>query len=258
MENEIKSIYTTLSNGKVILNNDFIISLKHFNSISSDKFISELKKKGIHWDGEDIKFSNLLNINLENNESLLNKSITDIKSKLINTISTSPSTQIGIDIQEINELPNVIDYWEDDFYISKFTPEEIAYCVSKENPKESFSGIFSCKEALIKSNINLKWEDINISHDDFGKPFFKNYPISISHSGNFSISIAMNNQLVDSKNSTKVEKSDIFTNSITSENFYDKFKTKKNNKFVFFLILILSVCYYFNYNTINGFFKLFF
>ena len=71
MENEIKKIYNTLSGGKIITSDNYIISSSHFNSISNDRFTSELKKRGIKWDGNDIIFSELIIKNVENTNSSL-------------------------------------------------------------------------------------------------------------------------------------------------------------------------------------------
>jgi phosphopantetheine--protein transferase-like protein len=186
MENEIKNIYNTLSGGKIILSDNSIISSSHFNSISADRFISELKKRGINWDGADIEFSDLIN-NIGNSKSSMD--FRENVEKYDNNLELSTS-QVGIDIQEISELPDPLDYWEDEFYISKFSKEEIAYCVIKDNPKQSFAGLYSCKEALIKCDYSLFWDDINITHSKSGKPQFKNYYISISHSGLYALSVA--------------------------------------------------------------------
>jgi phosphopantetheine--protein transferase-like protein len=191
MQNEIKKIYQTLSGGKVIENDNYIISSKQFSSISSDRFISELKKLGIIWDGSEIIFSDLVNGNLKGNTTNHSeKSIKrEVTSETTNNIKMNFPDNVGIDIQEINELPDVVDFWEDEFYKSKFTREEIAYCLTKDNPKQSFSGLYSCKEALVKADNNLDSANINIRFNENGKPFFENYSLSISHSGEYSIAV---------------------------------------------------------------------
>lgn len=189
---EIKNIYNTLSGGKSVLGDSFIISSKHFNSISRDRFITELKKLGIFWDGADITYLELINKNIESLSDF--KSQTSQLNPIINSsieIEYNNEVKLGIDIQEIAELPDCVDYWEDEFYNSKFTKQEIAYCLTKNNVKQSFSGVYSCKEALIKLDKNLSWDEINISYDFDGRPRFKNYAISISHSGSYSLGVAI-------------------------------------------------------------------
>jgi phosphopantetheine--protein transferase-like protein len=210
MENEIKKIYTTLSGGMTITNDNYIISAKQFNSISKDRFRSELKKRGLQWDENDISFVELLNSTVDKSINLASIKSTNLNVDKSNINTSLLSYNCGIDIQEISELPNTIDYWEDDFYKSKFSSDEIAYCVSKDYPKQSFSGLYSCKEAMIKCNNNLNWENINIQHDKNGKPFFENFNISISHSGLYSIAIAIQLEL-DLNQMNKPEKNEIKT-----------------------------------------------
>ena len=204
---EIKNIYNTLSGGKSVLGDDFIISSNQFNSISKDRFIIELKKKGIIWDGHDITYIDLIN-NKKIDTS--NSTILDLKpaKSLSDALDSANILDIGIDIQEIAELPDCIDYWEDEFYNTKFTKEEIAYCLSKTNVKQSFAGIYSCKEALIKIDRNLKWSELNISYDFDGKPRFNNYSISISHSGFYSVAVAIKSELVSQISNSKGVESD--------------------------------------------------
>jgi phosphopantetheine--protein transferase-like protein len=181
--NEIIEIYTKLSGGKKIDNDSYVIDRSHFSSLLYDRFIVELSKRKIKWDGSSIMYIDLINsnpLNIENtykSESSFN----------INTIENG----VGIDVQDINELPDCIDYWEDDFYKSKFTSIEIAYCVQKNNIKQSFAGIYSLKESLIKSDNSLEWNNIEINHDEFGKPYYCDFNVSISHSSNYVISIAL-------------------------------------------------------------------
>jgi phosphopantetheine--protein transferase-like protein len=196
MENEIKKIYNTLSGGKIISDDNYIISPDHFSSVLKDRFSAELSKRGIKWNGNDIAFSNLFNRSTENNDA-----VSPVKPSAVNNVNLSTAdagTAVGIDIQEINELPDAADYWEDEFYKLKFTPEEIAYCVSKDNPKQTFAGLYSCKEALIKCDNELQWDSINVSYDENGKPQFGNYSISISHSGLYSVAIAIKLQAANS------------------------------------------------------------
>ena len=243
MQNEIKHIYNTLSGGKTILNDNYIISSSHFNSISTDRFISELNKRDIKWDGSDIMFSDLINNNVEksslNNSINLNIYKTDIKT----TVSSLSTCQVGIDIQEIKELPDSDDFWEDEFYKSNFTSSEIAYCVTKDNPKQSFSGLYACKEALIKSNNNLNWENINICHNEKGKPVFENYNISISHSGQYSIAIALQVEIDSQENGTNNSKIELLPNSIKNEFVEKTHKSKIKSNLILYLLVFAILIY---------------
>ena len=101
---------------------------------------------------------------------------------------------IGIDIESVDNLPKVDDFREDAFYVNNFSPKEISYCLLKADPYETFAGLFSAKEALCKANnklIGIPFNQIAITHDIEGKPFFKGYAVSISHTKQFSVAIAM-------------------------------------------------------------------
>jgi len=242
MENEIKKIYNTLSGGKIITSDNYIISSSHFNSISTDRFISELNKRDIKWDGSDIVFSDLINKNVENPSLNSSINLSNYKIDKKSTVTALSNCPVGIDIQEIKELPDSYDFWEDEFYKLKFTPSEIAYCVTKDNPKQSFSGLYACKEALIKCNNFLNWENININHNENGKPVFENYNISISHSGQYSIAIALLVEIDSLENGTKNSQTDLLPNSIKNENVEKTQNSKiKSNLFLYLLVFTILI-----------------
>lgn len=74
-----------------------------------------------------------------------------------------------------------------------FTDKEIDYCRSAKN----FAGIFAAKEAYFKaqgSGIKMPLTSVEILHDDNGKPYLngiENSSVSISHDGDYSISVVM-------------------------------------------------------------------
>ena len=214
MKTEIKKIYTNLTGGKEISSDNQIVSAKYFNSIALDKFLSELKTKGIFWNGSDIEFQKLI-ANTDSTNDILNEKNTTHFEKKLNLISNQGPFLIGIDIQHEEDLPNVIDFWEETFYRSKFKNQEITYCLKKENPLESFCGIYACKEALIKCNNSLLWDEILINHDINGKPFFLDYNLSISHSKNVIIAIAIKINLEKLPNSS--------LNNIGNNNDYEQY-----------------------------------
>jgi phosphopantetheinyl transferase (holo-ACP synthase) len=61
-----------------------------------------------------------------------------------------PSTACGIDIEMVENLPVVPDYWSDAFYSATFTPAEIAYCLLQARPLVHFAARWCAKEALKK------------------------------------------------------------------------------------------------------------
>lgn len=190
MKEEIKTIYTRLSGGKVINDDADVISEGQFSSVLLDRFMAELKKLGVQWDRRDIAFGELLAGHV--NGEVVERRIVE-KAPLNGGAAASKTggLSIGIDIQDVAELPDCVDYWEDEFYKMKFAPEEIAYGVSRKDPKETFAGIYSCKEALVKCDNTLEWSSIVISHDANGGPQFADYCLSISHSGGNAIAVAV-------------------------------------------------------------------
>lgn len=116
---------------------------------------------------------------------------------------------VGIDIQRINELfPDGLPIGpkSDPELTSIFTMIELSYAQTKNNPIETLTGIFCVKEAIIKcSNINLKFTDIQVLNDKDNKPTVAGYLISISHSSEFLIAIAVSMLLKgnDKENLTK-------------------------------------------------------
>ena len=122
--------------------------------------------------------------------SYIAPNLTQIYSPAIQTVPKG----IGIDIENISGFPNATDFREDSFYKLNFSMQEISYCILNGKPLESFAGMFSAKEALCKANEqirNIPFNLIEIKHDDNGKPTYPGYSISISHTDQFAIAIAI-------------------------------------------------------------------
>jgi holo-[acyl-carrier protein] synthase len=120
-----------------------------------------------------------------------------------NTAQIKPTSfsgiSIGIDIEEINNLPDTSNYRTHEFYQTLFSPEEISYALLKKEPKLHLCGIFCAKEALKKTApelINLRMEEIRVTHQQ-GRPLITtsdrtlnstfNFQISISHSSSYAV-----------------------------------------------------------------------
>jgi phosphopantetheine--protein transferase-like protein len=149
---------------------------------------------------------------------------------------------IGIDIEDISNFDEAEDYREHIFYKSNFTPQEISYCLLQNNVRLSFVGLFAAKEAIVKANNDYQsnsFSAIQIEHDNKGKPYHKNFSISISHTNDTAIAVAVFNQSVDqdSTNPTKL--------SIPSSNNQTSFKGANYSLFAFlFALLALLVTVY--------------
>lgn len=132
--------------------------------------------------------------------------ITDNSNEIINILDTvqptntffidSNNTPIGIDIEKVSNFKEVSDYREDNFYKQNFTASEIAYCTLQPNVLQSFAGKFAAKEAIVKADNNYKkipYNKIEIENNTDGKPSFREFSISISHTDNIAVAVAIKN-----------------------------------------------------------------
>ena len=104
------------------------------------------------------------------------------------------SASAGIDIEEIQSMPQVDDFREDEFYTMNFSSSEIAYCILQPNSLASFAGLFAAKEAIVKADnsyINRPFNTIIINHLPGGKPEHPSFQISISHTSTVAVGIAI-------------------------------------------------------------------
>jgi len=110
------------------------------------------------------------------------------------TNQTINNSSIGIDIENIESLPKTKDFRNEGFYTDNFSEKEIAYCILQPNAYASFAGLFAAKEAIVKANNkykNIKFNQIIITHNGQGKPTFDGVNISISHTNDSAIAVAM-------------------------------------------------------------------
>ncbi|THU41502.1 4'-phosphopantetheinyl transferase superfamily protein [Niastella caeni] len=104
---------------------------------------------------------------------------------------------VGIDIEEVTAMPRTNDFREDEFYKMNFSPGEIAYCILQPSPYASFAGLFAAKEAIVKAdNVNRSrpFNTIVINHDPEGKPTYPGYDISVSHTNDLAIAVAIHTE----------------------------------------------------------------
>lgn len=110
--------------------------------------------------------------------------------------SAFDSMQLGIDIQRIDELfagGLGLDLKSEVEVTSIFTLREISYAESRPNPLETLGGLFASKEALRKCDAELLArapKEVEILPDSSGRPEFRGYSLSISHSGGFAVAVA--------------------------------------------------------------------
>jgi len=114
---------------------------------------------------------------------------------------------IGIDLVKISRIQEMLDRWGNRFLNRVFTPSEIMTAQKKKNQHIPFSGLFAVKEAVLKGfgigfQMGVGWQEIEVSHDNLGKPVItllgkvqqiareqrvSDIFVSISHDGDYAI-----------------------------------------------------------------------
>jgi phosphopantetheinyl transferase (holo-ACP synthase) len=186
MSNKITEYLTNLLNKKIAINSDVILS-----SAQRARFHAWLIAEKIPFNegvlSQQFKVECLLS---DDAARIAYFAAEDTVTK--NNLS---SELVGIDIQRIDELfPDGIpsDPKSASELTSIFTLSELSYAQSKHKPIETLAGIFAAKEAIKKcKSMNLDLIDITISHSSDGSPNSLGYAISISHSGNYAVAVAI-------------------------------------------------------------------
>jgi holo-[acyl-carrier protein] synthase len=84
---------------------------------------------------------------------------------------------IGTDIIEVARIEKVMQR-DIGFRDKIFTPGEIEYCETKKHKYENYAARFSAKEAFLKAigtgwRFGIRFGDIDVYHDELGKPFIR-------------------------------------------------------------------------------------
>jgi len=81
---------------------------------------------------------------------------------------------IGTDIVKVDRISKIVKRTPN-FITGAFTEEEIIYFEMKKNNPETIAGAFAVKEALSKALgtgvRGFRLKDIELKHDDLGKPY---------------------------------------------------------------------------------------
>jgi len=86
---------------------------------------------------------------------------------------------IGTDIIEVSRIHAVMEK-DIGFREKIFTSGEITYCETKKHKYENYAARFSAKEAFMKAigtgwRFGIRFADIEVYHDEFGKPLIRLY-----------------------------------------------------------------------------------
>lgn len=128
------------------------------------------------------------------NQQFDNSAIEQYNIQQNNTKHQTQNSSIGIDIEQVSALPKTNDFRNEGFYTDNFSEKEIAYCILQPNAYASFAGLFAAKEAIVKANNqykNIKFNQIIITHNTLGKPTFEGVNISISHTNESAVAVAV-------------------------------------------------------------------
>lgn len=82
---------------------------------------------------------------------------------------------IGVDIVKVDRIEKAVERWGYRFLQRIFTAAEIERCQKRARPAQCLALRFAAKEAFAKAlglgmRKGLRWRDIEVVHDDFGKP----------------------------------------------------------------------------------------
>ncbi len=103
---------------------------------------------------------------------------------------------LGIDIQLVDELlpePET-DPKSNSELLSIVTLRELSYSEGRPNSRETLAGLFAAKESIKKAEqsfVDVPLSQIEILPDNNGAPSFGGFLISISHSGEYVIAVAI-------------------------------------------------------------------
>ena len=82
---------------------------------------------------------------------------------------------LGTDITECLRIARMIERHGELFINRVYTPYEIAYCQSRKQATQHFTGRWAAKEAILKAlgtgwRRGISWRDMEIRNDPLGKP----------------------------------------------------------------------------------------
>ena len=116
----------------------------------------------------------------------------------------------GVDIIQISRVEKLINSKKDLFFNRVFTHKEIDQITQKGNNPRTIAGLYAAKEAISKAlgtGIGqVNWKDMEVVHDDKGKPLvnfspkldpllqelkLNRFDLSISHDGDYAIAFVI-------------------------------------------------------------------
>ena len=175
---------------------------------------------------------------------------TSSSASISTSTSAAISSQVGIDIQWIEELiPQADDYKAVEDIAEIFTLREISYAQTRASARETLAGIFSAKEAIRKAApdyLDRPYHDIEILPDAKGAPTHGGFSLSISHSGGFAVACAIRAvmaQTTDAKqqNNASNPSATIATASVQQQTPASKVPRKQGGKTLAMVTLVIGI-----------------
>jgi holo-[acyl-carrier protein] synthase len=115
--------------------------------------------------------------------------------------------RVGIDIVELARMRSVIERFRERFLRRIFTEAEIAFCVTRSDPYQSYGVRFAAKEAILKAlgtgkSGGIRWKDMEILDDEHSRPCAQLYGkvrqltkgklhLSLSHTSTLAIAVCI-------------------------------------------------------------------
>lgn len=224
-------------NPQLITNETRIGKVELRSSIFLRRMYSELLENG--YKVEDIFSISTFGDLLSQVSGYIDDASSDVIGKAIHL------NEIGVDIEIVSNLPDSEDFREELFYKENFTQNEIAHCLLSNNPKLSFTGLYCLKEAIIKidnSYSKYKLSELEILHNIHGAPYHSNFWVSISHTSEYAVGIAVIKKEKESSSyiANTYDDTELF-NRINSLKFeIDRIKRKYN--FISYISLTVLIC----------------
>lgn len=100
---------------------------------------------------------------------------------------------LGVDIEEVENLPRAANFRTHEFYSSQFNDKELSYAMLMPDPYIHLCGMFCAKESLKKSApdlIDLQMNEIIVSHNSAKRPSIRTIHNDINLKYRFKISIS--------------------------------------------------------------------
>jgi phosphopantetheine--protein transferase-like protein len=104
---------------------------------------------------------------------------------------------MGIDMQRIAEVvpyDDAFDFRSAADLARIFTAREISYACARQAPAQTLAGLFAAKEAIMKADpekASRQLDEIEVLPGESGAPTYPGFQLSISHSGEYAVAIAM-------------------------------------------------------------------